>query len=329
VSHTVSHTVSLAVAVIQGGPSSEAEVSRRSAKAVAEALRAKGHRPVLFELDRFLADSLRGFDLAFPVVHGAVGEDGCLQGVLEWLEVPYVGSGVLASALAMDKAFARRVFAAEGLPVAAGVALSRGAPPEPPGALLRRLSGSVVVKPCRSGSAIGVSRLPNATEEGFAEALADVWKLDDVAIVEELVAGREITCAVLDLDAPAAFPVTEIAAPNDAFYTYEARYASGRSVHTCPAALPAAVAERVQEVAVSAHRTLGCRDLSRADFVVGEDGRVVLLEVNTMPGFTATSLYPEALAVGGVDFPSLCDKLVRRALARGPGRRNAPRPFPQ
>ncbi len=319
---------SLAVGVVQGGPSSEAEVSRRSARAVTEALRAAGHRPVLFELDRFLAESLRGCDVVFPVVHGAVGEDGSLQGVLEWLELPYVGSAVLASALAMDKAFARRVFAAEGLPVAAGAAVRAGAVDEAP-ALLARLGTSLVVKPCRSGSAIGVTRLMNADAAGLVRTLEEVWQLDDVAIVEELVPGKEITCAVLDVDGAVAFPVTEIASPNDVFYTYEARYAAGRSVHTCPAHLPPEVTARVQEVAVGAHRALGCRDLSRADFVVAESGRVVLLEVNTMPGFTGTSLYPEALGVGGVAFPSLCDKLVRRAFARGATRRNEPRAFPK
>lgn len=319
---------SLAVGVVQGGPSSEAEVSRRSARAVTEALRLAGHRPVLFELDRFLADSLRGCDVVFPVVHGAVGEDGSLQGVLEWLELPYVGSAVLASALAMDKAFARRVFAAEGLPVAAGAAVASGGENEAP-ALLERLGASLVVKPCRSGSAIGVTRLARATVDDLQRALHEVWALDDVAIVEELVPGKEITCAVLDVEGPVAFPVTEISSPNDAFYTYEARYATGRSVHTCPAPLPEATTARVQEVAVRAHRALGCRDLSRADFVVSDDGRVVLLEVNTMPGFTGTSLYPEALAVGGVAFPSLCDRLVRRAFARGATRRNEPRAFPK
>ncbi len=318
---------SLAVGVVQGGPSSEAEVSRRSARAVTEALRAAGHRPVLFELDRFLAESLRGCDVVFPVVHGAVGEDGSLQGVLEWLELPYVGSAVLASALAMDKAFARRVFAAQGLPVAAGAAVPAGAADAP--ALLEQLGSALVVKPCRSGSAIGVTRLLQADAAELRRALEAVWQLDDVAIVEELVSGKEITCAVLDVEYAEAYPVTEIVAPNDAFYTYEARYAAGRSVHTCPALLPPEVTARVQEVAVGAHQALGCRDLSRADFVVGEGGRVVLLEVNTMPGFTGTSLYPEALGVGGVAFPSLCDRLVRRAFARGATRRNEPRAFPK
>ncbi len=321
-------SASLAVGVVQGGPSSEAEVSRRSARAVTGALRAAGHRPVLFELDRFLAESLRGCDVVFPVVHGAVGEDGSLQGVLEWLELPYVGSAVLASALAMDKAFARRVFGAAGLPVANGASVPVGDVDAAP-RLLRELGASLVVKPCRSGSAIGVTRLERAGADELRQALHEVWQLDDVAIVEELVPGKEITCAVLDVDGAVAFPVTEIAAPNDAFYTYEARYATGRSVHTCPAPLAPETTARVQEVAVAAHRALGCRDLSRADFVVSDDGRVVLLEVNTMPGFTGTSLYPEALAVGGVAFPSLCDKLVRHAFARGATRRNEPRAFPK
>lgn len=324
------------VAVVQGGPSSEAEVSRASAASVATALAAAGHEAVRLELDGALHEALRAgrFDVVFPVTHGAIGEDGCLQGMLEVLALPYVGSGVLASAAAMDKAFARRLFTADGLPVARGLACARTKDAHAEAARVRSALGrAVVVKPSRSGSAIGVARVEaGAPDAELAAALEAAWALDAVAIVEHFAVGREVTCSVLDLDdGPRALAATEIASPKDAFYTFQARYAPGRSAHTCPADLPPDTTRRVHEVAVAAHRSLGCRDLSRADFVVGDGddpAAITLLEVNTLPGFTATSLFPEAAAACGVPFPELCDRLVRHAARRGAGERNAPLPFP-
>jgi D-alanine-D-alanine ligase len=331
----------LSIAVVQGGPSSEASVSRASAAGVAAALAAAGHSVVRLELDPWLAESLRtgGFDVVFPVTHGAVGEDGCLQGLLEVQGLPYVGSGVLASALAMDKLIARRLFASAGLPVARGLGLAR-----PPAGIEARLAAeqarreigrALVVKPSAAGSGIGVTRLEgDAPLEDVARAIESVWSLDAFAVVEHFAHGREVTCGVLDasLHGPAvALPPTEIESPRDAFYTYEARYAPGRSVHTCPAALGEALTARVQQIALAAHRALGCRDLCRVDFVVGDGAdtdAVTLLEVNTLPGMTATSLYPEAAAAAGLAFPTLCDLLARSALARGVPARNEARPLP-
>lgn len=331
----------LSIAVVSGGPSSEAEVSRASASAVARALESGGHRVVRLELDAHLADSLRtgGFDVVFPVAHGAVGEDGSLQGLLEVMEMAYVGSGVLASALAMNKRVAKQLFAAAGLPIAKGVALARrdaGDPDAARAAAERALSEvgvRVVVKPCSSGSAIGVARFDEpAAPEALAKAIAAAWQVDEVALVERFCRGREVTCGVLDVGREGAtpFPPTEIRAPKDAFYTYEARYAPGRSEHVCPAALPPEVSRRVQEVAVGAHKALGCRDLSRVDFVVGDTpDDVVLLEVNTMPGFTDTSLYPEAAAVHGLSMAELTSTLALAAARRGAPRRNPAIPLPR
>jgi D-alanine-D-alanine ligase len=328
----------LSVAVVQGGPSSEAEVSRASAKSVAAALSGAGHAVVRLELDAFLAESLRtgAYDVVFPAVHGAVGEDGSLQGLLEVLEIPYVGSNVLASALAMNKRLARRVFEMEGLPIAKGIA-ARRADGEGATAVAERarvkIGARLVVKPASQGSAIGVARIEaDAKTADVARAIEAAWAVDDDAIIEHFAKGREVTCGVIDLDEAIAFSPTEILAPNDAFYTYEARYAPGRSRHVCPAELEPEVFERVRDVAVLAHRALGCRDLSRVDFVVGDEGdasRIVLLEVNTLPGFTGTSLYPEAAAAFGRPMPALCDALVRHAHARGPTRRSAPKPLPR
>jgi len=325
----------LSIAVVQGGPSTEAEVSRASAAGVAKALVEAGHAAVRHELDAFLAESLRtgGYDVVFPAVHGAVGEDGSLQGLLEVLALPYVGSDVLASALAMHKRIARVLFEQAGLPVARGVTVPRGDARAAAERVRREVGDRLVVKPSAQGSAIGVARIEaDAGTDAVARALEEVWAIDDHAIVEHFARGREVTCGVLDLLRAEALPPTEIASPRDAFYTYEARYAPGRSVHACPADLPSEVTARVQEVAVLAHRALGCRDLSRVDFVVGDEGdpaRVTLLEVNTLPGMTATSLYPEAAAVRGLPMSRLCGSLAAHAHARGPGRRNEARPLPR
>jgi D-alanine-D-alanine ligase len=333
------------VAVVQGGPSTEAEVSRASAASVARALTEVGHDVVRLELDARLAEAIRtgAFDVVFPVVHGAVGEDGSLQGLLEVLGAAYVGSGVVASAVAMHKRLARRIFAAAGLPIAKGIELDRGDARAAAERARREVGERLVVKPSASGSAIGVSRIDSGEPlDAVARALEGVWELDEVAVVEHFAKGREVTCGVLELEREAqALPPTEILSPSDPFYTYEARYAPGRSVHECPAKLAAEVTARVQQVAIAAHRVLGCRDLSRVDFIVGDtdvnpgagdDGdpaAVTLLEVNTLPGFTDTSLFPEAAAVKGVRMPQLCDALVTRAFTRGPTRRNAAKPLPR
>jgi D-alanine-D-alanine ligase len=325
----------LSVAVVQGGPSTEAEVSRASAAGVARALEQAGHSVVRLELDAFLAESLRtgGFEAVFPAVHGAVGEDGSLQGLLEVLELPYVGSAVLASALAMHKRVARVLFDQAGLPVARGLALPRGNARSAAQRARREIGPRLVVKPSSHGSAIGVARLEEqAGLDEVASALEAAWAIDEFAVVEHFARGREVTCGVLDLGRPEPLAPTEILSPTDAFYTYEARYAPGRSVHVCPAELPVGVSARVQEVAVRAHATLGCRDLSRVDFVVGDEndpGAVTLLEVNTLPGMTATSLFPEAAAAAGWAMPRLCEALVIQAVSRGSTPRHGARPLPR
>jgi D-alanine-D-alanine ligase len=338
----VSAKTRLSVAVVQGGPASEAEVSRASAEGVAAGLEQAGHRVVRLELDAFLSESIRtgGYDVVFPVVHGAVGEDGSLQGLLEVLDIPYVGSGVLASALAMNKRAAKVHFAAAGLPIAKGIAATRGVATAAAEAerVLATVGPKVVVKPCSNGSAIGVARLSNgASAKELADAIQAAWEVDEVVLVEQFVSGREVTCGVLELRDSPALPPTEVRAAKDAFYTYQARYAAGRAEHLCPAPIGERLTRRVQEVAVAAHRALGCRDLSRVDFVVpeptgegggGEGQEPTLLEVNTLPGFTATSLFPEAVAVSGMPMHELCSALVQRAAARGITRRNAPIPLP-
>lgn len=336
----------LRVAVIQGGPSSEAEVSRVSSAAVAAALAKCGHDVTRLECDRTLPARLLEvpFEVVFPVVHGAVGEDGALQGLLELLSLPYVGAGVLGSALANDKVQAKVAFRAAGLPVAEERVLVRGSAPIDvlSAQVVEAIGKSVVVKPATQGSSIGVTLLPSlsgAADRALHEAIAKAFVLDEKVLIERYVHGKEITCGVLDLGEPVeplgassetAFPLppTEIVSKAAHWYDFRSRYGRGGSEHLCPAPLPEATARRVQQIALGAHLALGIRDLSRADFVVTDDGEIVLLEVNTMPGMTATSLFPEAAGVFGLPFEKLCDRLVHAAKARGACRRNPAVPFP-
>lgn len=320
------------VAIVAGGPSTEANVSRSSARAVQSALGEAGHASEIIELGAELGAALAGasFDVVFPVAHGPVGEDGCLQGWLEVLDVPYVGSGVLASALAASKPHAKVMFRAAGLPLAPEELVRRGETlTDRASAVRSRLGRSVVVKPASGGSAIATTRIRDAASDTeLVSALELALGVDHTALVEGFVPGHEVTCGVLDdADGVRALPPTLILSKASDWYDFRSRYAPGGSEHRCPAPLPEAVTRRVQEVALAAFLALGCRDLGRVDFVVGEgEGSVTLLEINTLPGMTATSLYPEAAAAAGIPFPELCDRLVRRAHARP--RREAPDALP-
>lgn len=325
------------VAIVAGGPSPEAEVSRASAQGVAQALGQAGHEQKVFELARTLPAELEAFapDVVFPVTHGTLGEDGCLQGLLEVLDLPYVGSGVLASALAADKTAAKAAFRASSLPVAENLVLRSMPPPEALAQELARaravLGGAFVVKPAGGGSALGVSILDaDADEAAFAKALEGVFEADPVALLETFWRGDELTCGVLEnaQGEPEALPPTLIRARAAGWYDFRSKYGSGGSEHLCPAPIPEEVSRRIQAAAVAAHRALGSRDLSRTDFILRDDGQFILLELNSLPGMTKTSLFPEAAAAAGWTFPSLCDHLVRRAAARPRRRPLAGVPLP-
>jgi len=303
-----------------GGPSAEAVVSRSTAAGVGQALSARGHEVSLLELDAGCARALLEIapDVVFPALHGPPGEDGTVQGFLELLGFPYVGSGVHGSAVAMDKSLAKAVFRAAGLPVADDCLIHPGSDPLAAAARVRDTLGDrVVVKPLRQGSAIGVTRLPNGGDS--APAIAQALAFGHGALVERFVAGREITVGVLDLhgEPPVALPVIEIRTASDEWYDFTNRYAAGKSQHVMPPDLPGDVLTTLQNVALAAHRALGLRDLSRADFLVTDLQEIVLLEVNTLPGMTPTSLFPDAANAIGLPFPALTDALVRSALARG------------
>jgi D-alanine-D-alanine ligase len=308
------------VAVVCGGPAAEREVSLASGREVAEALRATFADVTVHEPDLHLAEELlRGsIDVVFPALHGPLGEDGSIQGLFEVAGVPYVGSDVAGSACAMDKVIAKRLFRDAGLPLAREVVVERSQAAGAAARVRELLDGRVAVKPATQGSAVGVAFAETDSELGAAIDAA--FAFDSKVLVEEYVVGSEITVGILENPDPEPFPVIDIRTPGESWYDFEHRYTVGLSEHVIPAPLPEDVYAAVQDLAVRAHVTLGCRDLSRVDFVVEPGGRTVLLEVNTLPGMTPTSLYPDGAAAAGIPFEQLVEQLVRRALSRGPAR---------
>jgi len=252
-------------------------------------------------------------DVAFVALHGRGGEDGAVQGMLELLGIPYTGSGVLASALAMDKAMAKLVLRAHGVPVPDHVAVRARDLADLPD-VLERVAAAVgypaIVKPNAEGSTIGCSRVPAPGD--LEAALREALRHDTLALVEPLLQGAEITAGVLGNDEPTVLPLIEIVAKGG-FYDYEAKYAPGGSTHIIPARISERAAQRARAYAAESHRALGCRGMCRVDFIV-VDEEPVALEVNTIPGMTPTSLLPEAARAAGIDFPALLDRLIALAL---------------
>ncbi|OYV36789.1 MAG: D-alanine--D-alanine ligase [Acidocella sp. 20-61-6] len=297
------------IAVLLGGISAEREVSLRTGAGVVAALRQAGYAVTPIDVGADLAALLAALqpapDAVFNALHGRFGEDGTIQGVLDYLGIPYTHSGVRASALAIDKVAAKAVFAQAGLPVAAHrvidiTALMAGDP----------LAKPYVVKPVNEGSSVGVS-IVRVGDNRQAE-IVEGWHFG-AAMVEEYIPGRELTVGVLE---DVALPVTEIL-PTETFYDYHSKYSAGGSRHVVPAEIPAEIAARAKAIAVAAHAALGCRGASRADLRYDEaTGRLVLLEVNTQPGMTETSLLPEQAALTGMDYAQLCAWMVERAACR-------------
>ncbi len=307
----------LTIAVVCGGTSAEAAVSRVSGRGVADALRTTYPKTVLLPLDANIADALKAnnVEVVFPVLHGPPGEDGTFQGFLETLGYPYVGSDVRASACAMDKIVAKHLFRDAGIPVARDIIVRRS-----DGATMsaqrvaETLGLAVVVKPACQGSALGVA-FPNDIPE-IEAALRNAFAYDERVLVEERIAGREITTGLLERNGLEALPVIEIRTPPGAWYDYEHRYTPGLSEHILPAPIPDVQYRKTRELAQKAHQALGCRDLSRVDFVLPEKGDPIVLEVNTLPGMTPTSLYPESAQAIGLSFQALVAHLVERARER-------------
>ena len=307
--------------MLAGGPSAEHEVSLQSARAVFDALPKDRYDPVLVVIDRqgrWSLDLRTGVvDVVFPVLHGPFGEDGVVQGYLETLGLPYVGCGVLASAVAMDKVAMRRAFLAEGLPVTPHVWFTEHdwTTSTDRCGLVKSLDWPMYVKPANMGSSIGVSRVTSAAElhTGVEAALAH----DRVVLVEQGVVARELTCGVLgDHDDTDASAVVELNVRGD-WLDYEGKYLSDHELATVPAPLPAPVADEVRELSLHAYRAIGGYGLARVDFLHEEHtGRLYVLEINTMPGFTARSVYARGWAASGLSYPDLLTRLVDLGLAR-------------
>ncbi len=322
---------SLRVAVLGGGRSSEHEVSLASAASIREALRESGHVPIEIEIGRdgtwrregrLIAvepgRGLDGVDVVFPALHGPFGEDGTVQGLLECLEVPYVGAGVLASALSMDKVTFKELMAAHGVPQVDYRAVREDDLVADRAAVVARLEAlglPVFVKPARLGSSVGIARVADA--DALPTALEGAFEHDSLAIVEAASSGLEVECSVLGNRDPIASQPGEIvlAAGETGWYDYEAKYTPGGMRLVVPPRLPADVIERVRELAVTTFRLVDCSGLARVDFFVERD-RVLVNELNTIPGFTSTSVFASLFEASGVSYPELLDRLLALAVER-------------
>ena len=296
------------VAVLYGGLSSEREVSLNTGKAIAKALEARGHDVALVDVDRDVGSRLRELriDVAFNALHGRFGEDGCIQGLLEAMGVPYTGSGVLASAVGMDKVVSKTLFRALGLAVADHRVFPRSRAGEISVADLP-FGLPCVVKPSGEGSSVGVSLVKDPA--GLAKACREAATFKGDVIVERYVKGTEVNVAVLEGKALGAIEIE----PANEFYDYAAKYTAGTTKYHYPARVPEAHVKRVLEAAAVAHQGLGCAGVSRVDFIVAGDGTPFILEINTLPGMTATSLVPKIAAGLGIPFPELCERILESA----------------
>lgn len=309
------------VVVICGGWSDEREISKASATECARALSEAGFATVdLIDLaDRdFLSRLLSGgYDVAFVAMHGRYGEDGCIQGLLEILHMPYTFSGVAASASATEKEVAKAVYASAGLRAPKGVDVAAGTvlTEEQVDALVEHIGLPLFVKPAANGSSYGISRVTDRAALNDAIALAGAQ--GGRVLIEECVEGTEITVPVLGNDDPRALPIVEIVT-NAEFYDLKVKYEPSSMHHVIPARLEPGVYAKAQELAVRAHRALGCRGCSRSDFIVTPSGEPVILETNTIPGMTAESLLPDSARHGGIEFPELCAIFVELALEAAP-----------
>ena len=351
--------MTMRVAIICGGRSSEHEISCTSAGGVLSAIDRNKYEPVMIGITKsgkwtlivdgfdfsihdgalpvipedgepvsitpagfFLQGKPLNIDIAFPILHGPYGEDGTIQGLLEIADIPFVGSGVLASAVAMDKSFAKSIFSASGIPVAEGIVIRKNEWAKNKSALtadVTTLGYPVFVKPVRGGSSRGTTKV--SSPQHLDAAIAEAHRFDPKALVENAVIGREIECAVLEIDGvPQASVVGQIEIDSHfEFYDFEAKYLHGATSITLPAPISAALTQEIQQQAIAAFISLGCSGLARVDFFLTPNGEVIINELNTMPGFTATSAYPKMWAASGVAYQEVISHLLASALLRNNG----------
>ena len=311
------HRADMRIAVLAGGISSEREISFSSGRNAQKALVRAGYGAVdlLDPADpEFIRDVCGGsYDAAFIALHGAGGEDGMIQHLMEYLGIPYTGSDAAASVCGADKELSKVLYARAGIPVAPGVAVARGEAVEGD-RIFAELGEVLFVKPAINGSSYGVTKVTDPSQ--LDRAVATAFEYSDKVLIEACLTGMEITVGVLGGTELEALPIVEVNCPDDVeFYDLSVKYVTSDDIHIIPARLPEPVYERAQELACRAHRALGCFGFSRSAFIVTEDGPVIL-ETNTIPGMTETSLFPDEVAHAGREFSEVCAELVDMALAR-------------
>ena len=301
------------VALLCGGRSDERDISLKSADGAQAALEEAGFPVTRIDpaSKKDLVALIEGdFDVAFLCMHGKYGEDGTLQGLLELIDLPYTGSGVWSSALSINKANSKVHYELAGLPTPPMVRLRKGEKIDVP-AIVEKVSEHCVVKAASEGSTIGIYIAEK--ESDIEPQIREAFRYDDEVIVEKFVTGDEYTIAVIGTTSPRALPIIKIV-PKDGFYDFEAKYTPGGSVHICPAPLSDELTAKLKNLAVSAHKALDCSGVSRTDFIVEEDGTCWVIETNSLPGMTKTSLLPDAARVEGISFSELCTMLIEFAL---------------
>ena len=306
------------IGVLMGGQSSEREVSLRTGAAVHRALSRRGYDAVTIDVGPTLSRELENqkIAVAFLALHGPGGEDGSIQGFLETLGIPYTGSGVQASAVGMHKVTTKTILAAHGIAVPAGLVIKRGERTSSAQALRSaKLRWPVVLKPASEGSTIGVTIVKKPAQ--WDEALALAHRYDRDAMVEAYIPGHEVTVSLLGRkdQEPLALPAVEIVAP-DGFYDFSAKYEKGKTRYLCPAPLPTAITKQIRHLALRTFDILGCAGAARVDFRITPRGRPYVLEINTVPGMTETSLLPMAAAQAGIDYEELTERILESAIAR-------------
>lgn len=306
------------IGVLCGGRSAEREVSLRSGEAVFQALKTAGYDDVVkIDVGYDLVEQLKGqrVELAFLALHGKYGEDGTIQGLLEMLDVPYTGSGVLASALAISKIATKKIFKMEGIPTPAFTVITKREVEtqglqEVSARVIEEVGIPAVVKANTQGSTIGITFVHE--QEKMAEAITSALTYDSDVLIEQFISGTEITASVLGNDDPVALPLIEITSVTGV-YDYESKYTPGMSDHIIPPRIDLAIQEQIKKLAVQGFQALGCKGIGRVDFIV-HNNQPYALEINTLPGMTATSLFPDAAKYAGIGFPELIDRLVKLAV---------------
>lgn len=297
------------VGVLLGGLSKEREISLKSGNAILDALLLKGYDAVPIDVGRDITQEIqkKGVEVAFLALHGRYGEDGSIQGLLEILGVPYTGSGVLASSLAMDKYLTKDIARAEGVPTPDDIFFNSYT--DDLNAFLKKveLPFPLMVKPSREGSTIGIRKANDAAE--LRQAVAEAAVLDSRVLVERFVPGREVTVAVLNHE---ALPIVEVR-PKSGFYDFDSKYTAGATEYLCPAPLDEVLTKRLQDYARRVYRRIGCEGVARADFMIPEGDRPGFLEINTLPGMTNTSLVPKAAKAAGIGFEELVERILNTA----------------